>query len=212
MVVEQFTKKIPILVANDFKYKFLSSRAFNSTFGNVRMYKSDVQEGDCHLITIDNVVYVIPVEYIKFIPKHGKFDKEAALISFNNLVPFNDSFYIGKAKEFKKNEFTIKEAVVNTQLDIPTQLQNRFNDLVKLYKKKAEEYVTDSWDSNFVKGANFLQTTKEEVLLGYVAKHIVSITDIVKGKPATKNVIEEKIGDIHIYFALLEIMLKEKVK
>ena len=210
MQIEQFTKKISTLVAKSFKYKFLPSKAFNDRFGNVRMYKSDYQEGACHLITIDNIVYVVPTEFIRFIPPHGKFDKEAALISFNYLVPFNDSFHEGQAKEFKKNEFAVKTPNINTQLDIPTQLQNRFNDLVKLYKKKSDEYTTDSWDSNFVKGANFLQTTKEEALFGYLAKHIVSITDIVKGKPASKEMIEEKIGDIHIYFALLEIMLKEK--
>lgn len=92
------------------------------------------------------------------------------------------------------------------------KLEKNFNQLVELYKKKNSEYATDSWDSNFIKGANILGISKEEVLLGYATKHIVSIIDIIKGKPASLDVIREKIGDIQVYMGLLQIMFEEKLE
>ena len=106
MELQQFTKRIPQLVKKEFKYKFLPTRAYNPNYGNVRMFKEDLEQGSIHLIVIDNVVYVIPLKHIRFIPPHKDFTKEAAIIKFETLVPFNDSFHEGQAREFKKDEFS----------------------------------------------------------------------------------------------------------
>ena len=195
-------------------YKIINSAAFNSKFGNVRIYSDEYKDGWMHLIYIDEKVYVLPSELF-FHASSPKFPKSAAIIPFATLTPFNPSF-IGEVKAYKKNEFsTAKVTQENVSggvkyNNVADKIEEDFKALISKYKAKSKEYATNSWDSNFVKGANILQTTKEEVLLGYVTKHLVSIVDIVKGKSATMDVIREKIGDAQIYLALLQVMFEEK--
>lgn len=121
--------------------------------------------------------------------------------TFNDLTKEEQQNWVNVYDEYKTN--------INS---VGYKLEKNFNELVELYKKKNSEYATNSWDSNFIKGANILGISKEEVLLGYATKHIVSIIDIIKGKPASLDVIKEKIGDIQVYMGLLQIMFEEKLE
>lgn len=85
-------------------YKIINSAAFNSKFGNVRIYSDEYKDGWMHLIYIDEKVYVLPSELF-FHAASAKFPKSAAIIPFATLTPFNPSF-IGEVKAYKKNEFT----------------------------------------------------------------------------------------------------------
>lgn len=109
----------------------------------------------------------------------------------------------------KKETFVIENPNPNS---VSEQVEWFFSTLSNKFIAKSKEYSTDSWDSNFVKGARVLGTSKEQALLGYATKHLVSIMDISEGKQATKEEIDEKFGDLIVYFSLLRVMLLEKVK
>jgi len=109
----------------------------------------------------------------------------------------------------KKETFVIENPNPNS---VSEQVEWFFSTLSNKFIAKSKEYSTDSWDSNFVKGARVLGTSKEQALLGYATKHLVSIMDISEGKSYTKEEIDEKFGDLIVYFSLLRVMLLEKVK
>ena len=52
--------------------------------------------------------------------------------------------------------------------------------------------------------------------MGFMLKHIVSINDIIEqskeGKLPSREVIDEKIGDVINYFILLEACLVERIQ
>ena len=79
---------------------------------------------------------------------------------------------------------------------------------------KRKEYAAGGRDrlSNFNRASAMLGISREKALLGMLAKHIVSILDIVDDfdtvKPS-REIIEEKIGDVINYYVLLEAMMKE---
>lgn len=112
------------------------------------------------------------------------------------------------------NEFQAiyKHRPVQDASVVSNEIQQFFTALTDKFAAKSKEYATDSWDSNFVKGGRVLGVSKEQALLGYATKHLVSIMDIVEGKSATKEEIDEKFGDLIVYFSLLRVMLLEKVK
>lgn len=95
-----------------------------------------------------------------------------------------------------------------------------FNDLafkrtgatLLLLGKKGEEYSTaDDKLHNFKQAAALLRCSPEQALWGMLAKHIVSIGDMVaadKAHPAA--LINEKIGDTVAYLILLEALMKER--
>jgi len=84
-------------------------------------------------------------------------------------------------------------------------------DLIKsVLAKKGAEYADADALSNFKRGAAITGGTSEEVLLGYMTKHLVSVIDLIKGKNNTEEVATEKIGDTINYLILLEGLLKER--
>ena len=59
-----------------------------------------------------------------------------------------------------------------------------------------------------------LGQSPEKALVGMLAKHLVSILDIVDAIPKqipTPALVEEKIGDAVNYLILLEALLKERI-
>ena len=93
-------------------------------------------------------------------------------------------------------------------------VQERLLKIEKVLMDKGEEYSTDDDKlHNFNKGAYMVRKTREEVLFGFLLKHIVSVTDIIEKidkKVPSNQVIDEKIGDCINYFILLEACLKER--
>ena len=96
-----------------------------------------------------------------------------------------------------------------------TQLEHRIN-LIRevLFAKKAEYASRSDRMHNFKRAAAVLNTIPEAALIGMMAKHIVSVLDIVDNIPSgtvpSIAMIEEKCGDSINYLILLEAMLKER--
>lgn len=201
-----------------FKY---NSKAYNKKYGNVSVHEKEFNPLNFYYIEIDNEAYHISyhkeVMLSNTVMKNG-IAKKYGLIAGNYLIKITGNYLLDNkyidytpVKEYsKKLEEKYSEILDSTNVSL--KIENNFKKLVELYKAKNKEYSTDTWDSNFIKGANILQQTKEETLLGYVTKHIVSVVDIIKGKPANLDTVKEKIGDIQIYMALLQLMFEEKLE
>ncbi|MCK4349162.1 MAG: hypothetical protein KAW47_11160 [Thermoplasmatales archaeon] len=89
----------------------------------------------------------------------------------------------------------------------------------KTLGKKGIEYTVDSTDRihNFRRAADTLGCCPERALIGMAVKHWISILDIVdeissSGKYPTKELIEEKIGDMVNYMLILESTIKEVIR
>ncbi len=93
-------------------------------------------------------------------------------------------------------------------------VDNRLFKIEKILGAKADEYARGDRLSNFKKAAALLETTPEKALLGFVAKHIVALTDFVNdlddGKIQSLERWDEKIGDICNYMVLLEALCIER--
>ena len=81
---------------------------------------------------------------------------------------------------------------------------------------KQGEYAADNDRMhNFNKAAEIAETTPERALYGMMAKHLVSVIDIVddidKGVYPKTALTEEKFGDLINYLILLKIMIVDKL-
>jgi hypothetical protein len=76
---------------------------------------------------------------------------------------------------------------------------------------KQKEYATEDRLHNFRVAASFQQCTVEQALFGFLAKHLVSLSDMVKsGETYTDERWDEKIGDAINYLLLLRAVVAEK--
>lgn len=93
-------------------------------------------------------------------------------------------------------------------------IEDRLNLCVSVLCKKADEYATDDRLHNFKVAAKLQNCTPEKALAGMMCKHTVSVYDLIndleKGKCATREMWEEKIGDSLNYLLLLTAMLEER--
>lgn len=119
-------------------------------------------------------------------------------------------------KEYFKsqNKAQVTAPVVTEDQKIIQERMNRINHLLIV---KGVEYVRggDRLHS-FRRGAEVLRTNMPRALNGYLLKHLVSyldmLDDIDKGKLPSDSVIEEKLGDILVYFFLQEVTIKQHIK
>jgi len=75
---------------------------------------------------------------------------------------------------------------------------------------KSKEYSTDDKFHNFKTAARVNGVTPAQALWGMTSKHLVSVMDLVNGiKKPTKELVDEKIGDMVNYLILLEGILNE---
>lgn len=93
-------------------------------------------------------------------------------------------------------------------------LNRRIQSMRTVLGHKALEYASrQDRLHNFKRAGAILGQTPHQTLLGFMAKHLVSILDIVeareKGQYTPEPVIDEKIGDTINYLVLLEALLKE---
>lgn len=76
---------------------------------------------------------------------------------------------------------------------------------------KQREYATEDRLHNFKVAAGYLQRTPEQALMGFLAKHLVSLSDMVRsGAEYNKDVWDEKIGDSINYLLLLRALVDDK--
>lgn len=93
-------------------------------------------------------------------------------------------------------------------------LSNRLFLTEKTLGAKADEYARGDRLSNFKKAGQLMNCTPERALFGFVAKHIIALSDFIedleKGKNQTPERWIEKTGDIINYMILLEALLVER--
>lgn len=96
--------------------------------------------------------------------------------------------------------------------DFKKILEARIEKLKTLIEHKGDEYAQgeDNQFLNFDTGAQMDNKTPEQVLWDYMRKQLVSVKLMIEsGEPQNREIIDEKIGDIICYFALLEgIMIR----
>jgi hypothetical protein len=90
-------------------------------------------------------------------------------------------------------------------------LKNRLRKIEETLSSKAVEYAKGDRLYNFKRASNILQSTPQEALLGMMAKHIVSVLDLIEGTlNPSPEMIDEKIGDTINYLILLEAVLLDQ--
>ena len=100
--------------------------------------------------------------------------------------------------------------------------KEQFNEIIEsriekikatLYQKNKEYARNDKPLHNFYKAARIADTTPENALFGFMLKHYVSITDMVENSSDySKELWQEKIGDMINYLILLEAMVTEEIE
>lgn len=102
-----------------------------------------------------------------------------------------------------------------THKDFEIVLNRRIEKIMNVLAKKAQEYsFSDDRLHNFKRAAAMQATTPEKALIGMLAKHMVSIMDMVddiqRGKYHGIPAWDEKIGDAVNYLLLLEGLIDER--
>lgn len=82
-------------------------------------------------------------------------------------------------------------------------------------RQKSSEYSTDEDKlHNFKRAAGMLRCSPERALVGMMAKHVISVLDIVdafnEDRGFSSSVFDEKITDTINYLILLEALIKER--
>lgn len=95
------------------------------------------------------------------------------------------------------------------------ELDKLFDSIRQKFLIKGDEYATqESVFANFDKGSRVTGLPPELVLDGYLTKHYVSyrdMLDVIKdGGYPDAELIDEKLGDIILYFILQKIMMENK--
>ncbi len=95
------------------------------------------------------------------------------------------------------------------------ELDKLLDSIKQRFKVKGDEYATEqSVFANFDKGGRVTGLPPEIVLDGYLTKHYVSYRDMLDSifdeRPPSKELIDEKLGDIILYFILQKIMMENK--
>lgn len=96
--------------------------------------------------------------------------------------------------------------------DFNAVVKEQLNKIENLLVTKGEEYNLDENDrfSDFKQAAAFTGQTPEQVLYGYMLKHLMSITDMIQTERLfTRARWEEKITDTMVYLTLLRGLLED---
>ncbi len=95
-------------------------------------------------------------------------------------------------------------------------IANTIHALQDLILIKGKEYRRNNNPyHNFDRGAQMTGNSREEVLQGFLLKHLISVEDIrndmKQGILPTKEKIEEKYNDILVYFLIEKAMIIDKL-
>ncbi len=93
-------------------------------------------------------------------------------------------------------------------------IRDRLQEIRRRLAAKGKEYARGDRLSNFKVAAAFQGVTPERALMGMLAKHLVSIADLVgdgeRGVVHPPQVWDEKIGDAIAYLVLLDALRIEE--
>ena len=98
-----------------------------------------------------------------------------------------------------------------TPVDFNKVVEDQLARIQRVLVKKENEYSlgTDRL-SVFKHGAGITEETPEQVLYGFMLKHIISVTDLINSKGTySEELWNEKMTDIHCYLILLQGLLKD---
>ena len=81
---------------------------------------------------------------------------------------------------------------------------------------KAKEYATDTDRlHNFNRASGIIGECREKAIFSFALKHLVSTMDIIddinKGKLPTQEMLDEKLGDLGTYIALLYASIQDRI-
>lgn len=91
-------------------------------------------------------------------------------------------------------------------------LEKRIEKIKTVLGNKAKEYSSyKDRLHNFKVAARIQNTTPEKAAFGMALKHLVSVMDIIENTPKkpSKEMVDEKIGDLINYLVLIEALLLE---
>lgn len=117
------------------------------------------------------------------------------------------------ARRASKNK-PVKAPVMDT---VERIISERIEKTKQLILVKGKEYVRGNDRlHNFRRASEMERTTMPRALHGMLQKHLVSyldmLDDIDAGKEVKEEVVNEKLGDIIVYFLLQEATIKETIK
>lgn len=98
-----------------------------------------------------------------------------------------------------------QEELLNADIDL---LNNRIKEL--LTKKGAEYSIPSDRLHNFVHAALLQGITQKQALAGFMAKHTISLYDMIQKDDSPIELWEEKILDHIAYLYLLHYMIQEE--
>ena len=114
-------------------------------------------------------------------------------------------------RETRRQSRLITEKEIITTDKFEELLQNRIEKIKTVLGKKADEYAQNGDRLfNFRQAARINGIPMTESLWGMGTKHLVSVQDLIYGRlENTKEMADEKIGDMINYLILLEAVLTE---
>ena len=96
------------------------------------------------------------------------------------------------------------------QQDFNEMLEERIRKIRETLEKKGDEYGTSDRLHNFKVAGQIGNTSPQAALWGMSMKHLVSITDMIKGHlENNRGNVDEKIGDMINYLILLEALFED---
>jgi hypothetical protein len=158
---------------------------------------------------------------MKTISKKSAKTEKRKVSSFQSLKNKQNEL-IGDLFALKSENLQLKSKISALEKERPTAetdfdkcIQNRLSTTQHLLLVKGKEYVrgTDRFH-NFNRAAKMNNETPTRSLHGMLTKHLISMLDILddidKGVLPTKDIVDEKFGDIVVYVMLQEALIKEK--
>lgn len=105
----------------------------------------------------------------------------------------------------------------NREQQFEAIIANTIHELQELLLIKGKEYRRDNNPyHNFEMGAIIEQKTREEILQGFLLKHLISVkdmrNDLKQGILPSEDKVNEKYNDILIYFMIEKAMMIENCK
>lgn len=148
--------------------------------------------------------------YLPFFIEHSENGKYN-LMRFDNLPKGIQELFL-EQEDFKNNRI-IENTVANFDEFVSQQCEK----IIQILSVKGKEYRrNNNAFHNFERAAAMQNITREKAAYNFMAKHIVSLMDIMddldKGVIPSQEVIDEKMGDIEVYSILIHAMLRERVK
>ena len=101
-----------------------------------------------------------------------------------------------------------------TKTEMQEVMERVFTECGSLREEGQKEYAHDDTNAfaNFIRVAERLGISKEQVLMIYMEKHIDGIHSYIKGHESQREGVQGRINDVIVYLCLLRGMVEEGKK